>query len=90
LRRTGRPFQNLFSQKFRETRSSVYQLTRDITLRMAARTSLRLDAVLVRIFASLTAILFGLHLGGKHAVAHVVRALNRLLHAVRFPALGIV
>jgi hypothetical protein len=57
---------------------------------MAAVARLHFDSIFVCVFAGLGAILFGLHFRGNRAIAQIVRAFNRLLHAVRFPALGIV
>lgn len=55
---------------------------------MTARTRLRFDSVFLRVAARLAAVLLALHFSGDRAVAKVVRAFNRLMHARFFPRYG--
>lgn len=55
---------------------------------MAAVAGFALYPVLIGVLAVLAAILFDLYLRREHAVAQIVRALNRLLHAFPLPPYG--
>lgn len=62
---------------------------RHVALRMTAVADFPFDAVLLSVFASLTTVFFGLHLGGQAAIAQRVRAFDRLLHTQTLSRYGL-